>query len=254
MKSLLRLLPVLVAALLLTAPHVPTALAEAPATTSTEAASLQYVELLTGGAKATEALPLVIAIHGLGDRPEHFRRLVADLPVPARVIVPRAPDPRGGGYSWFPVRAKGSDPMKLSAGISKSGDRIAALVATVTRERPTAGRPVVLGFSQGGMLTFYLATHHPALFGAAIPVGGWLPPPLVPDGTAPKGAPRIVALHGQEDPLLLIGPTRKGVDTLKEKGWDVSLHEYPGVGHAIPPDMRAELHALVRAAVGVKTP
>ena len=45
--------------------------------------------------------------------------------------------------------------------------------------RPTEGRALVAGFSQGGMLTFGLALHHPDLFDGAYPIAGWFPLHLV---------------------------------------------------------------------------
>ena len=60
---------------------------------SAAAHGLGWIELLTPGALAEEPLPLIVAIHGLGDSPERFQELVRTLPFPARVVVPRAPDP-----------------------------------------------------------------------------------------------------------------------------------------------------------------
>ena len=67
---------------------------------------LEYLEVLTGGAAETDAVPIVIAMHGLGDHPETFRLLLDDLPAKARVIFPRAPMPHGpDGFSWFAFHA-----------------------------------------------------------------------------------------------------------------------------------------------------
>ncbi len=63
--------------------------------------ALEYIERVTGGAAEDARLPMITAVHGLGDRPEHFEALFDDLPLRARVILPRAPKPYSGGGSWF---------------------------------------------------------------------------------------------------------------------------------------------------------
>ncbi len=210
--------------------------------------------LVTGGARAEDPLPMLVAIHGLGDSPEGFAGLVRDLPVPARVILPQGLDAHAPGWSWFPVRARDPDVDALARGIDLASDRIAAMTDELARTRATLGRPVVTGFSQGGMLTFNLAVRHGELFSAAFPVGGWLPPPSWPKGRAPAGAPPIHALHGDADPAVRYGPTREAVEALRARGWDAELSTYPGVGHAIPPPMRAELHRRLTAALKTLAP
>ena len=164
------------------------------------------------------------------------------------MILPRGLDPVGGdGWSWFPIRARSTDVAGLSQGIAAAGERLTAHVRELVATRPTRGKPIVTGFSQGGMLSFYLAVKAPELFAAAIPVGGWLPPPLLP-GRAPAGAPPIVALHGEADTAVKYEPTRTAVERLQDLGWSATLKSWPEVGHAIPPSVRRELfHQLQRA-------
>src|SRR6185369_5788604 len=71
-----------------------------------EASGLQYLEVLTGDAAPGDAVPMVVALHGLGDHPESFRLLLDDLPARARVVFPRGPMPHGeDGFSWFDFHA-----------------------------------------------------------------------------------------------------------------------------------------------------
>ena len=209
---------------------------------------LTYIELLTGGAQKDDRLPLIVAIHGLGDKPERFQGLLRDLPFPARVVVPRAPDPWNAGWSWFPTRRTVADEERIVAAIDRSARRVAALVAELARQHPTRGKPVVLGFSQGGILSFVVALLHPDAVGLAIPLGGWLPDPLTPTRKAPAGSalPPIRALHGAVDRVLRVENTQKAVDHLSALGYDVTLTTFPDVGHRVPAPMRSELFRLLR--------
>lgn len=242
------------------APPVATAPATSPAPSAryASAADMEYLEVIHVPPNRPEAarpgpdaqLPMLIAIHGLGDTPENFQHVISDLPVTVRVIIPRGLDPVDDGFSWFPLRARSQDVAGLSKGISSAADRLARLIAELQRSRPTTGRPVVTGFSQGGMLSFALAVYHPEVIAMAVPVSGWLPPPLWPSALPERRPlPKIVALHGEADAAVKFIPTREAVEHLEKLGWPAILKPYPEVGHAIPPKMRRELYLQLQHAL-----
>lgn len=215
--------------------------AEPPATPELpKAGEIHYVETVVGGGKPDDELPMIVAIHGLGDTPENFAHVFETFPEPARVILPRGIDVReGGGWSWFDIRARDTDVEGLAAGIDAAADQIAVAVDELAERRPTVGKPIVTGFSQGGMLTFSLAVDHPDSFAAAVPVGGWLPPPLWPKDTT-KGPP-ILALHGTADKAVAFEPTKASVEHLEGLKREIQLKAYEGVGHALTPEIRRDL-------------
>ena len=171
--------------------------------------------------------PTVLALHGLGDSPASFSRMFDNMPGPARLLLPAGPHPWRGGYSW------------LAAGVSLA--RMADDIAAGLTE-PVA----VTGFSQGGVLAFALAVRHPDRIIAAFPISGALPESLLPE-RAPKGSPPIIALHGQDDTTVPVGPTKRMVHQLKRRGFDAELRTWPGVGHEVTPPMRATLSELLTA-------
>ncbi|MCP4603024.1 MAG: hypothetical protein GY847_21325 [Proteobacteria bacterium] len=211
---------------------------------------LDYVEMLTAGAKAQEQLPLIVAVHGLGDRPEHFRSLLVDLPVPARVVLPRAPIDWGRGHAWFETRIASGDFDELATGIARAANQNAELVAYLIEKRSVRGRPIFMGFSQGGMVSYAMALHHPQNLGIVIPISGFLPKPLWPDEKKPNTSyPPIRGLHGSRDSLVPAAPIREAVKHLTGLGFDVKLTEYPDVSHTVSTGMRAELFRLIEEAV-----
>lgn len=212
-----------------------------------EVAGIHYFELITGKAEPDATLPMIIAIHGLGDTPDNFANVFAGFDRPARVIFPRALDPHeDGGWSWFPFRARDPDVDALAESIAGAADKLAPAIAELREDRPTHGKPIVTGFSQGGMLTFMLAVEHGDLLDHAIVIGGWLPPPRWPKGKLPAHVPTIIALHGDADKAVAFTPTRDAIEYLKTNGWPAELHGYPNVGHAIPPPMHDEIFSLLR--------
>lgn len=216
------------------------------------ASGLEYLEVVTGGAMTAAPLPLVIALHGLGDRPESFRLLLDDLPAKARVIVPRAPMPHGkDGFSWFEFRANDMDASgETGEGIRSSTERLSRLIASLTNKYKGPSRVVVCGFSQGGMLSFALAAAHPELLGAAVPISGYLPSSLWPSQRPTvRPLPTILALHGEADPLIPVESDRWSVEALRSNGYNAELRTWPGVAHGLSLQMRAVLTASVLKAV-----
>lgn len=227
------------------AANAPTAPAARP-----KAAELHYVERILGDAKPDDALPMLVAIHGLGDDPDNFAHLFDAYGGTARLILPQGVDATdNGGWSWFPIRARSGDIEGLAKGIDASADKIAAAIDALKASRPTVGDPIVTGFSQGGMLAFTLAVEHPEQVGFAIPIGGWLPPPLWPEAGPTASHPKVVALHGTADNAVLYEPTKQAVEALVAKGYDVELKSYEGVRHAIPPQERTDLFDLLDDAL-----
>lgn len=212
-------------------------------------AELVYQEILTAGAVNVEPLPIVIALHGLGDRPESFRLMLDDLGVRARVVVPRGPLPQGTeGFSWFDFHA-GSD-EQLASGVRAAGDAVAELITALLAAHAGPRRVLVTGFSQGGMLSFALAALHPELVAAAIPISGNLPPPLWPSARPHlRPLPRVLAFHGDADRVVPIDSARWSVEALRSNGYEAELRSYVGVGHSVTREMRSALHEAIKAAI-----
>jgi phospholipase/carboxylesterase len=205
-----------------------------------------------GGGHADEPLPIVVLIHGRGDRPESWASFAEAIPRAARDILPRAPIPfptMREGSSWFDY--PGKNPAELARDIAAVADRIDALVHAVAAMHPTRGKAVVAGFSQGGFLSFVLAFRHSETFAAAFPMSGGVPPALLPDVVPPHAA-TIFAIHGDADDLVPIGPTRDAITHLKSIGYPVEFREYRGVHHQVTMGMQKEI--LARIAHSLETP
>lgn len=162
----------------------------------------------------------------------------------ARAVVedgftPRGPTPHGRGYSWFPVRIPvvDDDPAMVT-GLTDSARRLAELARHLSQTRPTVGRPIITGFSQGGMTSFAVALHHPDAIRAAVPIAGALPTAL----WRGRGGPPIIAIHGDADRVVPYRRGRSLVDALAARGLPARLITLPGVAHRIPPKARSAVY------------
>lgn len=210
---------------------------------------LKVLEVVVGRADFEARLPVLLQLHGRGDR--------ARLPVggheaarPLRIVIPQAPKRAGLGFTWAPVSITANRPRVLGEALVREAERLARVLRHIESMREVEGRPIATGFSQGAMLAYTLAVRHPASIGAALPISGWIPPHIIPS-EPPVGARAvpIVALHGAADDIVRIGPTRLAVERLRELGYDVQFEEFPGVGHEISAEMRRRHRELLERAL-----
>lgn len=193
-----------------------------------------FLELFPEG--ADERSPTLIAMHGMGDDPARWVPSWSRFPARARIVIPRAHDRYGDGYSWFAFRDGMSD-AEFGAEVGRSEAKLwAALVELLGDQR----RIVVTGFSQGAMLAFAMASLHPDRVAHAFPVAGSLPGPLHPKYDAALPAP-VLAFHGDADTVVALKWGEMTVRSFREKGGTAELRVFPGVGHSITPSMREAL-------------
>lgn len=194
-------------------------------------------------------LPTVVVFHGYGSTPEDIVHLYDGYPGPLRVLAPRAPGARpAGGFAWYDVDGQpelfpGDRETEMRVRAEELGSWLEDLAGACPPSPPLA-----VGFSQGGMTAFLLAARHPELLAGAVPIGGNLPESLLPGALAPVIPVR--ALHGDADPRIPLSTARDTVAAFGRHGGDATLETFPGVGHAVPAEVRARLWTLTAELLG----
>jgi len=221
-------------------------------TTQGEIAGVRYLEHMTGGARPDERAPMIVALHPMGGDPVDLLQMLRGYRRRARLILPYG-HPSGGMYVWYDsVRDDVAAPV-----VTQETDRIASALNALVTARPTVGKPLVTGFSQGGILTFALAVTHPEALAAAFPISGQLPPSLYPSaalssGPRPAILPPITAFHGASDLAVPTQGARDSIAELRRAGYTAELREYVGVEHDTSDEEMAEiLERIGRAADGL---
>jgi len=178
-------------------------------------------------------VPLIIGLHygwgGGGSPPPYYGRDYMNIlarpgfaELEAIIIAPDCP-----GRGW-------GDPRSDAA--------VMELVESIRAEfQIDPDRIVVTGFSLGGMGTWSFAARHPDLISAAVPVAGRPTDEMVRGwGDTP-----VFAIHGDQDDVVPIGPTRAAIATLSERGVVAELVELPGFVHFQTPRYAQPLTAAV---------
>lgn len=234
-------------------PVAPSPLAREPGgTTRGEIAGVRYLEHMMGGARPDERVPMIVALHPMGGDPAGLLPVLWRYRRRARLILPYG-HPSGGMYIWYDsVREDVAAPL-----VTREADRIATALAALVVTRPTIGKPLVTGFSQGGIMTFALVVTHPEALAAAFPISGLLPPSLYPSaalssGPRPATLPPIMAFHGASDLAVPTQGARASIAELRLAGYTAELREYVGVEHDISDEEEGEIAERIgRAADGL---
>lgn len=179
-------------------------------------------------ASGAGSLPLVIGLHGRGDRAENFARIFERLRLPVRAVVGRAPIPWGqrGGRAWFDLKSTGG-----SEQVEEQVRALRKLIHHLRVRYPDAPPPILFGFSQGAMLSLQMLARHPEEVGGVIALSGFLP--LKEQNiTSARAVPTLLTM-GEHDHLVTMARTREAAQALRELGHKPEELVFTG-GHAIP--------------------
>ncbi len=194
------------------------------------AGDLRFLEIVVGTDEVDAQLPLVIALHGIGDGPRIPEGAYLHRARAYRLVLPEAPLLFESGRAWSVYRVSDEQHDLLAAELEARMPALLEMIDVLAITRPTRGRPILLGYSQGGHVAFVLGTQRPELFTAILPMAAWIPPTLQPTGPPIAPTP-IRGVHAHDDERVPLAPTEALYDRLRALGWDAQLQIVVG-GHA----------------------
>ena len=196
---------------------------------------LPYRILAPAELKAGTKYPLVIVLHGAGERGTDNRNQLAHGGAlfleaknrgtyPAFVVFPQCPeDKRWVEVDWGDPTPH-QQPKEPSVPMALLLDLIPSLITSLPVD---SSRVYVMGLSMGGFGTWDIVARRPHGFAAAVPICGG-----ADDSTAPLLARLPVwAFHGDQDTTVKVGRTRSMIAALKLAGGTPKYSELPGVQH-----------------------
>ena len=213
---------------------------------------LRCVEVETGGPIRSA----VIWLHGLGADGRDFESVVPYLGLEGlgvRFVLPHAPRRAvtiNMGLimpAWFDIRDPDLHAAPDRKGIGESAAQVEALVAREKARGVVAGRIVLAGFSQGGVIALYVALRHAERLAGVIALSTLLPedPSLASEASlANRGLP-IFQAHGTDDPMIPMDLGEGTRDRLTALGYPVTWKAYP-MQHEVHPDEIADIGAWLR--------
>lgn len=184
-----------------------------------------YIVKYAGKALKQETLPLLIALHGNGDTPDNFYESALNaFSKPARIILIKGPMRHARGSAW-PWEAKD---------FSIFGGAFSDIVGKLSVQYPTRGKPILLGFSGGGMMAYYQAARDGDQYAAIFPVSGQLSQKMIGNNPVNAGAnTKIIAFHGVNDTIIPITGAKTAIEILRANGLQPKLESFSGDHHGI---------------------
>jgi len=199
--------------------------------------------------RSGSATHLVVLVHGYGSDGHdliglapHWQQAMPG----AHFIAPHAPDPVPGspGFQWFPIAR--IDPAEMHRGVESAGPTMDQFLDSELKRLQLAPEKLILvGFSQGAMLSLHLGLRRAVPPAAIVGLSGLLtaPPPARVDG------PPIFLAHGHADQVVPPQAMLMAAVTLGAAGRAVQWHMAPGIGHGVDPETMAQAGQFLGLAV-----
>ena len=204
--------------------------------TSTDGVELNYRALEPETIKPKEKYPLVIFMHGAGERgndnelqlvhgSQMFLNPVNREKYPAFVIFPQCPKDK---YWAFTKRPESFFTMETEDEITPILKSVKELIDTyLANPAVDRSRVYIMGLSMGGMATYDLVARYPEIFAAAIPICGAADNENL---SKVKGVSWRI-YHGDADDVVPVKCSRLAYAALKKGKADVEYFEFPGCNH-----------------------
>lgn len=212
---------------------------------------LHYLAIFPDDYDAGADYPLVAMLHGFGANMQDLAGLAPAIDRRGYVYVcPNAPIPfelAPGviGYGWHPPRGQATAEDYAQAE-SLLGDFFDQALGEF---RAADGRAALLGFSQGGGMTYRMGLGRPETFAGLMALSASLPDPeeLRPRLPAHRKQPVFVA-HGLYDQVVAPDGARRTREFLEAENYQLSYHEYD-MGHEITGETLRDLASWLTTAL-----
>lgn len=201
--------------------------------------SLLYRELVPEKVIEGEKYPLVLFLHGAGERGNNnesqlvhggnmFTNPVNRENYPAYVLFPQCPADHYWALRERPANFQGN-PFPQYSEITPSLNLVTQLLNEVLNIYPIdTDRIYVVGLSMGGMGTFDMVCRNPDLFAAAVPICGGV---NIDRLKSIRTRTHFRIFHGDADSVVPVVFSRDAYRVLKENQMSVEYIEFPGVNH-----------------------
>ena len=156
------------------------------------------------------------------------------------------------GYQWFPIPwLDGSSQEAAEASQAVSSDLLDRFLDDLLAEeglRPS--QMILLGFSQGTMMSLHVAPRRPDPVAGVVGFSGRL---LMPERLEAESVskPPILLVHGDADDIVPIASLREAGDALTRAGFETYGHVMRGTAHGIAPDGLSVALAFMREKLGI---
>jgi phospholipase/carboxylesterase len=216
--------------------------------------TLAYLTVFPDNYEAGQPYPMIVCLHGRGADMRDLAGLAPTIDQQGYLYVcPNAPvtisiGPGYTGQAWY---EPGGNPSP--AAMEQALTALDGFIRDVFAEYQVApGQAILLGFSQGGAMTYRYGMLRPEMLAGLVILSGALrnPAALLPR-LPPRRDQRIFIAHGTDDPVAPIDLSRDAVGFLEAQGYRPRYREYP-MGHEISLEVLKDLRPWIHETLPPK--
>ncbi len=185
----------------------------------------------------TAKTPILFMLHGYGSNEQDLFSFRENLPSDWLIVSFRAPRTTPyEGFSWYDINFNNPDEFIDLPQAKESVNAIMeSIMKIINKYGLTEAKVHLCGFSQGGILCYYLALKYPELFSHIACLSCYTEEKLLVDIVKEKKKLeklRFFVSHGAEDAVIPLEWGRKGAELLYDLGCYFTFREYMS-GHGI---------------------
>ena len=181
--------------------------------------------------------PLIIFLHGYGSDERDLFGIKDELPKDYTYLSVRAPlEVDGGGHKWFTQDTDQAEYQGVTRDVDKSTDLLRTFIEQATEKYGSQpDRVILVGFSQGAMMTYQIGLQYPALVRGIAPLSGKI---LASLNAKLKPNDQLKSLkvfigHGAADNRVPFSGATEARTVLENLLVTPEFHSYAGAGHTI---------------------
>jgi phospholipase/carboxylesterase len=211
-----------------------------------ELEGFRYQEIVVNTTSPNEKLPLIIGLHWMRSNPNEFYTFLKDIKKPARILLLEGSYAYKEGFSFYPVEPENYYKMDADAKMKAlvvEGNKLSKFIEAATQKYTPNKKPVLIGASQGGDLSYFIAIHHSKLIGLSCPLLATIDNRLILKNN--KSKVKIIAFHGEKDPIVNSNDAKKHIEILKKSSFNAKINIYQEVEHDISEAMKNDFSKLI---------
>lgn len=196
---------------------------------------------------------LLVLLHGVGGNETNLASLAARVAPDTLVVLPRGPMALGpDAFGWFRVTFTGEGPRIVASEAEASRRTLIEFVGQLqTEHRIDAANTVIVGFSQGGILSASVALSAPERVAGFGVLAGRILPELEPQIAEPSRLSRLRGFiaHGRLDDKLPVDWAHRADTWLTRLGVAHETRLYPA-GHVLDAAMQHDFLGWLQHIAG----
>ena len=188
----------------------------------------------------------IITLHGRGTSGQEMMPLADQIHLPSlRWIFPDGPMPFPGGFGgrmWY------ESPTEGPRGVHASRDLLFELLDhLITHEKVPEDRMVLMGFSQGAVMSLDVGLRYPQRLAGIVALSGHLAVPLKlsAEKSEASAGMSILLVHGKLDEVVPVKGSREAQAALRKEGYRVRLCEFLMAHQVIPDEIEVVRRYLI---------